>query len=77
MVVKEGFQLELTGADASAQNLATETPNKYLGNMMRCILHAVELGPEYWYFALTHATFIKNRIPHSCINKTPFEAITG
>ena len=77
MVVKEGFTLELTGADASAQNAIAESPNKYLANMMRCLLHAENLGPEYWSFALTHAVFIKNRIPHSSINMTPYEAITG
>ena len=77
MVVKEGFTLELTGADASAQNEIAESPNKYLANMMRCLLHAANIGPEYWSFALTHAVFIKNRIPHQSINMTPFEAITG
>ena len=77
MVAEEGFTIELTGADASAQNAVAESPHKYLGNMMRCLLHAAGLGPEYWSFTLTHAAFIKNRIPHYFIKKTPFEAITG
>ena len=34
MLQEEGFTLELTGADASAQNALAESPNKYLGNMM-------------------------------------------
>ena len=77
MLKEEGFLLEMTGADASAQNAIAESPNKYLGNMMRCVLHAADLGPEYWSFALIHAAFIKNRVPHSYIKKTPFEALTG
>lgn len=35
------------------------------------------LGSEYWSFALMHTVYIKNRIPHTFINRTPFEAITG
>ena len=45
--------------------------------MMRCLLHAADLGPEYWSFALTHAAYIKNRLPYSLIKRTPFKAITG
>ena len=40
-------------------------------------LRTAELGPEYWSFALTHAVFIKNRVPHTLIKKTPYEALTG
>ena len=77
MVDKELFALELTGADASAQNGVAESPNKYLGNMMRCMLHSAGLGPEYWSYALIHAVYIKNRLPHTHIGKTPYEALTG
>ena len=77
MLQEEGFVLELTGADASAQNGLAESPNKYLGNMMRCMLHAADLGPEYWSFALLHAVYIKNRVPHTYIKCTPFQAMTG
>ena len=44
--------------------------------MMRCPLHVADLGPEYWSFALTHAVYIKNRIPQSLIQKAPYEALT-
>ncbi len=77
MVHDEGFALELTGADASAQNGIAESTNKYLGNMMRCLLHAADLGPEYCSFALLHAVLIKNRIPHTVITCTPYEKLTG
>ena len=45
--------------------------------MIQCLLHAVDLGPEYWLFALLQAAFVKNRTPHSFIHKTLFEVITG
>ena len=77
MVANEKFTLEVTGADVSAQNAITESPNKHLANMMRCLLHAADVGHEYWSFALRHAVYVKNRIPHKFINQTPYEALTG
>ena len=41
------FSLELTGADASAQNGRCENPNRVYGQMMRCMLHSAGLGPAY------------------------------
>ena len=77
MIEKERFHLELTGSDASAQNGLAENPNKILAQMVRCMLYASELGPEMWSYAIVHAVYIKNRIPHSAINKTPYEMFTG
>ena len=71
------FTPELTGTDNSQQNSRAERPHKDLGQMMRCLLHSSNLGPEYWTYALTMAVYIKNRIPHKSINKTPYEAFTG
>ena len=53
MIQEEDFVFELTRADASVQNAIAESPNKYLGNIMRCLLHAADFGPEYWSFVLT------------------------
>ena len=77
MIDDEHFTLEMTGSDASAQNETAEIPNKTLGNMMRCILHNANLGPEYWSYALIHAVYIKNRLPHSAIKMTLFQSLTG
>jgi deoxyuridine 5'-triphosphate nucleotidohydrolase len=72
-----GFSLELTGADASAQNGLVENPNRTLGQMMRCMLHSAELGPEYWSYAIQYAAYIRNRLPHNSIKKSPYESFTG
>ena len=77
MIGEHGFSLEITGSDASAQNGIVERPNRTFGQMMRCLLHSAELGPEYWSFALQHAVYIKNRLPHTAITMTPFEKFTG
>ena len=77
MIADAQFSLEVTGNDASASNGMAENPNKMLGQMMRCILHSYELGPEYWSWALTQAVYIKNRIPHQSINTSPYQQFTG
>ena len=46
MLSEEGFALEMIGSGASAQNAYAESPNKYLANMMRCMLHVADLGPK-------------------------------
>ena len=61
MLGEAGFALEITGTDTSAQNSIAESPNKYLASMMRCLLHAADLGPEYWSLALCHAVYIKKQ----------------
>ena len=77
MIAEAKFTLEDTGSDGSAQNGKAERPNRTFGEMMRCMLHSAELGPKYWSHALSHAVYIKNRLPHSSINMTPYEKMTG
>ncbi len=76
-VCDAGFLIEPTASDASFQNGIAERPNRTFGNMMRSLLHAAGLGPEYWSWALIHAAYLKNRLPHSAIPITPYEAYTG
>jgi len=76
MIAKADFTVELTGPDSSDQNGIAERPHRDLGQMMRCMLHSSGLGPQYWSFALQQAVFVKNRIPHSKLGTTPFQAFT-
>ena len=69
--------MELTGADASAQNGRCENPNQVYEQMMRCMFHSAGLGPAYWPYALTYEVYIKNRLPHRTIAITPFQDFTG
>ena len=77
MIGECGFTLEITGSDASTQNGLAENPNCSLVHMVKCLLYSAELPPQYWSFALLHATYIKNRLPHYSLNTTPYKAFTG
>ena len=77
MLARNNFNLKVTGADNSRENGRAERPHRTLAQIMRCILHSAELGPQYWSFALIHATKLYNRLPHSSIKMTPTQAFTG
>ena len=77
MIMEQKFILEPTGAGTPQQNGLSERPNQTLGNMMRCLLSTANLPPEYWSWALIHAVYLKNRLPHRAIGCTPYFAWTG
>ena len=77
MIAECGFSLEETGADTSSQNGMAERPNNTFGEMMRTMLKSAELGPEFWSFALIYAAYLKNRMYHIAIRKTPYKMMTG
>ena len=72
-----GYLLQPTAPDAPFQNGLAERPNRTLGNYMRCMLHAANLGPEFWSYALIHAARVYNMLPHSTTNQTPYYSLTG
>jgi len=74
MAREAGFIMEPTAADAFFQNGIAECPNRTLGDMMRCLLLGANLGPKYWSWALIHAVYLKNRIPHRAIGTTSIQA---
>jgi hypothetical protein len=76
-IMKCNYLLEPTAPDAPSQNGLAERPNQSLGTIVRCLLHAAGLGSEYWSFALLHATYLKNRLPHQSIEYTPYQKYTG
>ena len=75
MVDKHNYGLKMTGAGSSEQNGRCERVHQDLGRMMRCLLHGAGLGPEYWSFAITHATYLLNRWPHKALKMSPFQAM--
>ena len=73
-----GYIPKTTAAFSSAQNGMAEKPNQDLARMMRSLLYGAALGSEYWGYALRHAVYLKNRLPHSSLQyKTPFEIINN
>ena len=73
-----GYTLEVTGAGASFQNAIVERPHRTLANMMRTMLSGANLPSTYWSYAITHAVYVKNRLPHSALpgRITPFQRYT-
>jgi hypothetical protein len=70
------YVLKTTGAHSSAQNGLAEKPNQDLARMMRTMLHGAGLGSEYWSYALWHAVYLKNRLPHTALKwVTPYEKL--
>ena len=72
-----GYVLEPTGADSPWMNGKVERLNGTFGTMVRALLYSAGLPPQFWSFALTHAVYLKNRLWHSAIGRTPFEAHTS
>ena len=79
VVIESKFLLEPTGADDAAQNGIAENPNKTLGRITRALLYNANLGHEFWSYAIQHAVYIKNRLPHAHHQHkiTPYELYTG
>lgn len=75
--LNSNYLLKPTAAGAPFQNGIAERPNQTLGTMVRCLLHSANLGPEFWSYALVHAEYLKNRLPHTATNTTPYQAYTG
>jgi len=72
-----GFIMDPTAPRAAFQNAKAERPNRNFGKTVRCLLYNANLGPEYWSFALLHAVYIKNRLPHCATNQVPLTAYSG
>ena len=47
--------------------------------MMRTMLSGANLSSTYWSWAIRHAVYVKNRLPHASLpnNHTPFQGYTG
>jgi dUTP pyrophosphatase len=72
-----GFIMDPTAPQAAFQNGTAERPNRNFGKTVRCLLYNANLGPEYWSYALMHAVYLKNRLPHCTTNQVPLTAYTG
>ena len=77
VILNAGYLMQCTAADAPFQNGMAKRPNQTFGNMMRCLLHSSNLPSEYWSYDLIHAVRIKNTLPHSSTDQTPYLAYTG
>ena len=75
-IANHGYLVEPTAPDASNQNGLAERPHKTLKEQVRCLLYMAGLGIQFWADALLHAVWLYNRMYHSGVEKTPFQAYT-
>ena len=69
-----GYLLEPTAPDTPSQNGKVERQNGSLGTMVRSLLYASGLTPDFWSDSLIYSVYLKNRTWHKRICKTPHEA---
>jgi Reverse transcriptase (RNA-dependent DNA polymerase) len=77
LLQKFGYLVELTATDSSSQNSIAERPHRTFGIMVRCMLYASKLPMIFWADAYVYANYIYDRIHHTSIGTTPYEAWTG
>lgn len=70
---KRGVKHELTVPYNPQQNGVAERKNRYLVEMVRCLLNDAKLPNYLWGEALMTANYLQNRLVSRCIPKTPFE----
>jgi hypothetical protein len=77
LLQKFGYLVELTATDFSSQNALAERPHRTFGIMVRCMLYASQLPMIFWADAYVYANYIYDRLYHTSIGTTPYEAWTG
>ena len=78
MIDETGYVLKMTRQESSAQNRIAEKANFDLGRMVCAMLYASGQGSKHWLYAMRHAVYLKNRLPHSSLNYvTPYEKMYG
>jgi GAG-pre-integrase domain len=71
-----GYNIEITGADASHQNGCVECSHQTIGNMMRTLLNGADLPRKFWPYAFQHSLFIMNQIIHDGKDGSPITICT-
>uniref|UniRef100_A0AAG5DV13 Retrovirus-related Pol polyprotein from transposon TNT 1-94 n=1 Tax=Anopheles atroparvus TaxID=41427 RepID=A0AAG5DV13_ANOAO len=59
------------------QNGTAERKNRYLVEMVRCMLSQAKLDHRYWGEAIITANYLQNRLPSRVIKSTPYERWNG
>jgi hypothetical protein len=77
MLEEFNYVVEPSGADSPSQNGGAEIYNNTLAVKVRTLLYESGLPAKFWSAALVHAAYLYNRLVHSALNKTPYEARCG
>jgi hypothetical protein len=72
-----GYIIEPTGSNSAWQNGKVERLNGTFGVMVRCLRYRAGLSAKFWSAALIHAVYLKNRLFHKAIGRTPYKGWTS
>ena len=70
-------EMSTTCPDTPQHNPFAERVNRSFLDPVRVLLEESGLSAKYWEYALDHVAYVKNRLPHSALQCSPFEALTG
>lgn len=71
--VDNGIVQQMSAPYSPQQNGVAERKNRYLKEMMRCMLVESGLEKKFWGEAINTANYLQNRCPSSSIVSTPYE----
>jgi hypothetical protein len=77
LLQRHKYVIEPTGADSPSQNGVVEIFNAKLAVHTRTLLFGSGLPAKFWSSALIHLVCLHNRLVHTVMKKTPFEAYFG
>jgi len=72
-----GYEVQITGADASTMNGAGERPHRTIATAMRTMLSGAGLPPKFWPYCFAYILRLYNLTVHEGQTKTPYELKTG
>jgi hypothetical protein len=71
------YTVEPTGANSPLQNGGAEIYNGTLAVKVRTLLYGSGLPAKFWSAVLLHSVYLHNRLVHSLVGMTPYEAWYG
>ena len=74
MMDEFAYTVEPTGADSPLQNGGAKIYNGTLAVKVRTLLYGSGLPAKFWSAALLHSIYLHNRLVHSSVGMTPYEA---
>ena len=72
-----GITQQMSAPYTQHQNGVSERLNRTLITMARCMLMHARLPLRFWDAAVSTASYLRNRLPHSNNSITPFELLNG
>ena len=73
LFTSKGYEIRLTGAEASFQNGPVERAHRTLSNSIRALLTGANLPLKFWPYAFYHAMQLSNAFPEPGQDQSPIQ----